>query len=349
MGNVTVKRLRKIAGHYYWRPSATLRAAGWRSVPLGADKVKAVAEAERLNLRVEMERRGANVRQERAGTIADLVDRYMSDSNESWTRLKPASRRTYEVVLREIAKVAGDIKIGAITRKGLKDTYRALRKHRSDYVAALHMGVWAALMKFALDEEEIAVNPANKLGIRAPASRDVVWPAADMNAVIEAAESEGRHSFALAIRLLYETGQRPADIVALPWSAWDGTAFVIKQSKRGARVVVPVHPDTAARLAGMERRGTVVLVREDGKPWTVGALGAVLRGLRRRHGIDARLTIRDLRRTALTEMGGAGSTDAEIQSISGHHDRQMLSTYVRPDGTYAANAQAKRWKKRDEA
>ena len=55
MGNITmnVKRLRIIAGRYYWRPSATLKVKGFHAEPLGADPVKAITRAQELNRRVE--------------------------------------------------------------------------------------------------------------------------------------------------------------------------------------------------------------------------------------------------------------------------------------------------------
>ena len=44
-----VKRLRRIAGRYYWRPAPAIKKIGFRMVPLGADLIIAIAHADRLN------------------------------------------------------------------------------------------------------------------------------------------------------------------------------------------------------------------------------------------------------------------------------------------------------------
>jgi len=43
------KRVRFISGGYYWRPSKHLRAKGINAMPLGTDRDRAIAAAERLN------------------------------------------------------------------------------------------------------------------------------------------------------------------------------------------------------------------------------------------------------------------------------------------------------------
>ena len=52
----------------------------------------------------------------------------------------------------------------------------------------------------------------------------------------------------LAIILALWTGQRQGDLLRLPWSAYDGQTIRLKQSKPGARVVVPVGAPLKAAL-----------------------------------------------------------------------------------------------------
>jgi hypothetical protein len=44
----------------------------------------------------------------------------------------------------------------------------------------------------------------------------------------------------LPLLLALWTGQRQGDLLRLPWSAYDGTHIRLKQSKTGARVLLPV-------------------------------------------------------------------------------------------------------------
>lgn len=58
----------------------------------------------------------------------------------------------------------------------------------------------------------------------------------------------------------------------------------------------------------------------------------------------AERTSHDIRRTALTELGNRGATNAEIVRFSGHDiNSRVLKTYVKPDRTAAENAAKKRW------
>jgi len=55
---VNVPRMRCIHGRYFWRPTKAVKRLGFANVALGADLLKAVQEAGRLNDEVEKVRRG---------------------------------------------------------------------------------------------------------------------------------------------------------------------------------------------------------------------------------------------------------------------------------------------------
>ncbi len=87
------------------------------------------------------------------------------------------------------------------------------------------------------------------------------------------------------------TGQRQGDLLRLPWSAYDGQMIRLKQSKTGARVMVPVGAPLKA------------------------ALDATKTGV----------TFHDLRGTAVLRLFLAGGTKAEIATITGHSLRDVRS------------------------
>jgi hypothetical protein len=170
---VNVPRLRYIHGRYFWRPTKAVKRLGFANVALGGDLLKAIKEAQRLNVEVEKTRRGTDERRgPLRGSIAHVIKIYRND--DAFTRLKPKTRKGYEKILREIELVAGTAMVAAITRKGLKATYRAL-KPRGLHIAAAHMRIWSILMGVALDEglrkAELG-NPASKLKITTPPTAD---------------------------------------------------------------------------------------------------------------------------------------------------------------------------------
>nr|MBC8158653.1 hypothetical protein [Alphaproteobacteria bacterium] len=83
---------------------------------------------------------------------------------------------------------------------------------------------------------------------------------------------------------------------------------------------------------------------ETGQPYTDrNVFSRIFRKFRDRVGVKER-TFHDIRRTALTELGNQGATNAEIVTLSGHDiNSRVLKDYVMPDRTAALNAARKRW------
>jgi integrase len=113
------------------------------------------------------------------------------------------------------------------------------------------------------------------------------------------------------------TGQRQGDLLRLSWSGYDGEHIRLRQSKTGARVVIPVGAPLKAALDAAPRRSPIMLTSKSGKPWTEGGFRASWR-----IGCDAaaitELTFNDLRGTAVTRLALVGCTEPEIATITGH-------------------------------
>lgn len=113
------------------------------------------------------------------------------------------------------------------------------------------------------------------------------------------------------------TGQRQGDLLRLTWKAYDGKHIRLRQSKTGARVVIPVGAPLKAMLDRTARRSLVMLVNLDGQPWSPDGFRVSWRKACAKAGV-AGVTYHDLRGTAVTRLAIAGSTDAEIATLTGH-------------------------------
>lgn len=342
--SVNVPRLRRIAGRYYWRPTPAIRKLGFRMVALGADLLKAVDIARRLNAQVERQLAGI-AEGPKEGTVAALLRAYEAD--EHFATLRPNTRRQYLSIMREIATNAGDIAVAGITRKDLKTTYRALQP-RGLAVAAAHMRFWRLLLKFAMDEGLRPDNPATSLGIKTPKARTQTWTPEEVGTFCAAAERLGKPSVALAVRLAYETGQRVSDVLRATWRDVEGGALRVEQVKTGARVAVPLSVEMLAVLDRAERRAVTIIAHDaTGRPWGDWAFRAQFNRIRDKAGLK-HLRFHDLRRTALTEAGAGGATVVELRALGGHRDLASLNRYVVPTSDAAKGAQDKRrtkWQK----
>ena len=120
------------------------------------------------------------------------------------------------------------------------------------------------------------------------------------------------------------SGQRQGDLLRLPWSAYDGTHIRLRQSKTGARVVIPVGAPLKAALDPTAKRCTIMLTNSDGKPWNSEGFRASWRKACANAGVKG-VTFNDLRGTAVTRLALAACTEAEIATITGHSLRDVRS------------------------
>jgi integrase len=184
----------------------------------------------------------------------------------------------------------------------------------------------------------VTANPCERGGRLYRGSRaENIWTADDEKAFLNSSVAH----LHLALLLALWTGQRQGDLLRLPWSAYDGKYIRLKQSKTGARVVIPVGAPLKAALDAAARRSTSILTTADGKPWTSDGFRASWRKACAKAGIVG-ITFNDLRGTAVTRLALAGCTEAEIATITGHSLRDVGSIldahYLHRDPALAESA-----------
>ena len=146
-----------------------------------------------------------------------------------------------------------------------------------------------------------------------------------------------------ALVLALETGQRQGDLLALPWSSYDGEWIRLRQAKTGRKVHVPVTRRLRAVIENMPRTATVILTNKRGNAWQPNAFRKAWGEAAKRAGIVDR-TFHDLRGTAVTRLAEAECSAAEIAAITGHSMRDVgaiLDTYLARTDKIALAAIAK--------
>jgi integrase len=345
MVSLKVRHLHQIKGRWYWIPSRTAKALGFRSAALGKDLHEARAGAERLNTQLDAERRKqASPEKVEQGTVKDLIARYKK--SDSYTTKALETRKGYSYRLALVEQKAGKLAVKSIQRVDLVQVYEKLKAKYNPAMAASMMRVWGILMKHAYDIGWTEINHAAKINISAPLSRAVVWTPEELNELVAVAVANGSPSVALAARLAYDSGQRPTDVLRLSWSQWEGSGFWVKQSKTGQKVFAPVSAGLAAELNSMTKEGFYIVISESTKrPYKRHHFAHQFASVRSQATLEPTLQFRDLRRTAATELGNSGATDDEIRAVTGHKSRNVVSVYVRPDRTMSEGAQRKRFVK----
>lgn len=253
-------RVKATAGglRYYWEPSATLKAAGWKALKLGQDETAAIAAARARNEEVRRWREGA-------GGPADVrkiekrhtVDAVIADFKKArFPRLKPNTANEYTAKLKTISKWAGSERIDAIGRTdimALRDALYAPRKNGEvqENTAFNTLKVLRTLWAWALENERITSNPAaTDLDISVPAPRQQFASALAQEALTAAAIALGKPNMAAAMILGWTLGQREEDLLKLLQSRYDELQAYEADD-----------PAVYARLAAREPDGRVMGIR----------------------------------------------------------------------------------------
>lgn len=347
-----VKRLRKVGGAYYWNPSATLKARGFKSTPLGSELPQAIEAAEALNKRADDALADDVTRAATGpapGTLAALIALY--ESSDDWRDKKPATQRGYRWALAEISQKAGHVRVDQITRQELKKLYRSLLP-RGARVAKLILQLYSILLSFAEDEGWISDHPGRKLKMKGSQRRRVRWSVPQINLYCATAFDMGEEyaGVARAGLLAYGLGQRITDAPLLARSQYDPASrlFRFQQSKTADRTgdiqEIEAPEWLAAQIATWPVRGPLLVTQPDGRPYDENRLRKLHQEIRAKAGLPAQLQLRDFKRTALTEAGESGATLIDLQSLSGNRTLSSLQHYIVPTETGAARAQAARRK-----
>jgi integrase len=273
------------------------------------------------------------------GVLLRILQGYQA-SGEFLNRAE-RTRADYIKHIRAIEKKFGDFPLSALTDRRTRGIFMAWRdqvalksRRQADYA----WQVLALILSWALDRGLILANPCTRGGRLYRANRaDKIWTQDDEAAFLRSAPAH----FHLPLLLALWTGQRQGDLLRLSWSAYDGTRIRLKQSKGGARVVIPVGAPLKAALAAAKKYGPIMLTNKAGRPWTSHGFQASWRMAARKAGIVG-ITFHDLRGTAVTRLAIAGCTEAEIATITGHSLRDVRSIldahYLARDPALGENA-----------
>jgi integrase len=342
MGKITVRYLvarpRKAGAAYYWQPTKALLAAGFLPRRLSNDLSEAVRQAEALNAKLDAwYDRGGQPSGPLPGSLAALDALFQTD--DEFRGLKPRTQSSYLYAIKPALAWAGDEQVADLTRKVLKIWYRDQRDRHGAANSRNAVAALRRLLAFGVSEDWIPDNPALKMKITTPASRERVWTLEERDRFVAHATQHGRPSMATAVMLGWCLGQRPADLRGLSWACYDGQSVELRQNKTGVALRVPALPELRTLLDALPRTAVQIVVSETTKrPYQESAFQHLFAELREGAGLPADLQFRDLRRTLATALGAAGCTDDQIRAITGHKTRNVVAVYVRPDDTFAKSA-----------
>jgi integrase len=250
---------------------------------------------------------------------------YLSDK---FAELKPRTQSDYRKFLIRFEKNAGEIEVKSIRRKHVIAWRDQLAKSDSRHYANYFVRVLRVLFRYAGDIDELPVseNPAKDVSeLKYEKQKPQPWP----QDLIDAARAARPHDdpTRLMFELLYCTGQRIGDVLAMKWTDIRGDAIHVSQSKTGADLVIPLTDDLQECLRRADRRGdTILTARRKTTPLAYRGAADQMMKLRKEIGAEAH-NIHAIRHTVASEIGASG-TDDDVMSITGHTTSAMVRHYA---------------------
>lgn len=296
----------------------------WRGGPLLRDaKGEPIQNPDDPQLQVAFMDAHKELRARPGGTLGTLIADYRA--SPAFTGRADKTREEYRRYLDLIDTELGDVPLFALenikTRGKLKKWRDAMADNprKADYA----WSVLARVLSYAKDNGALSVNIAERGGRIYKADRaEAIWDADAIRAMLAAAS----RPLQVALMLALWTGQRQGDLLALPWSAYDGEFLRVKQGKTGARVKIPVAGILKDVLdeEATRKQSTTILTNTLGRSWTSDGFKTSWGKATKRAGVEGR-TFHDLRGTAVTRLALAGCEVSEIASITGHSIKDAAS------------------------
>jgi integrase len=315
----TYKRLRDGSRNVYWYHRATGKRL--RGKPGSPDFMADYAAAESTSAnRLE-------------GTFSGLIRAYTT-STEFDELLAPSTRDSYRRMLFKAETDLGDIPIDALNdprvRKDFLDWREKIARSSGSREADHRLSAISATLTWAKDRGQLSFNYVSGFKRLYHSDRaDIIWLPEHIVAFMNVASIEMQRALILGLH----TGQREADLLSLPWSAYDTVRISLQQGKGnrgrpGRKVEIPCTMALRKMLDSMERKSPLVLTTKTGRSMKKRYFIRLWDETMRKAGLHSvlmpgtdssiKLHFHDLRGTAVTLLSEAECTPQQIATITGH-------------------------------
>lgn len=368
MGSDRIRYLVFVSGRWRWRPTATMRRAGFHLVTFGAtltpaDKARAIA----LNDEWDRARTGAVPVAQRKmwprGSVGEAYERTRAVRMQE--RANKGLRTTSEHAQRDdwprawkwLAPACGDLDPRTITPEDLLALRMRVAERVSETEAHRVIKVWRALWKkMAAMHLVTGGDPSLLFANTAPPPRQDVWSAAEARLLVRHAWRTGYRGLATLMAVAWDTQMSPVDVRSLTPGQMErdstGVVFRLARAKTGRAAIGTLSRRSErilrAYLASLgfalmadapifRTRGRAESGASGGRPWaprpyTKDKLASDFAHIRSAvFGEKERRTLADFRRSGVVEATAGG---ARAESISAKlantlsHSNRLHHTYA---------------------
>lgn len=346
----------------FWEPTATMKAHGFVSVPLGAHGPDAFKMAEEWNQRWDDTRTGKhpspassreqNLSPERAEELTVYPARSLGEAfkgfrrTDEWAKKAPRTREDWWRAWKHIKPAFGDARPDKITLVTISAFRSMVERKVSLREAHRVIKIWRALWKVSAAMGYCVRDADPSLGVRnnAAKGRSETWQEGEAVRLVKRAWRMEFYGLAAVIAAAWDTQLNPGDIRPLTASqlatAGHGELFFTARGKTGTPVGGGLSRRSALVLAeylkqlGVELHGDAPIFRNrSGQPYSKDTLGDDFRDVRAAEfGESERRTLgHDFRRSGAIEAIVGKATPAELAHAMGNtlnSSNMLFATYV---------------------
>ncbi len=260
------------------------------------------------------------------GTFNGLAHAYKRSPN--FISLRDSTKTTYKRELDRFCAEHGTKRVTHLQRRHIRDMMAARASAGGPEAANNLFRIVRILCAFAIDNEVRSDNPT--LGIkrfRKSGDGFPAWSEEDIAAFLTRWSSGTLERLALVL-LLY-TGQRRSDVIRMGWQHVRVDTIRVSQSKTGAQLVIPMHPELKAVLDRLPKEHLTFLTTQYGKPFkNAAAFGNRFRQWCNAAGLPNR-SAHGLRKSAAVRLVEAGCSSKEVAAITGHASLREIERYTK--------------------
>lgn len=257
------------------------------------------------------------------GSIDALIVSYYRSSD--FLGLRPISQQVYRNIIERFRREHGTKPVAMLDREHIK---RILGKIADRPAAANQLlKMIRLLMRHAVESGFRKDNPA--IGIRklkAETGGFRTWSEEEIETFYTKFPIGTRER--LAFDLLLFTGQRRGDVVRMGRQHVRDGVLLIRQSKTGTEVEIPLAPDLRRSLDLLPAGQLVFLMTGQGKPFTAAGFGNWFRDTVSSAGLPVSLSAHGLRKAACRRLAEAGCTAPQLMAVSGHKTLAEATRYI---------------------
>jgi site-specific recombinase XerD len=261
-------------------------------------------------------------REHKPGSIGALIVDYVR--SPAFSNLRASSQRVCRIVLDRFGTLHG--------HRFVHDMPRSAAATYIHEIGEAHPGMAnttrAVLRKLLAHAVRMGLRPDNpvteidnyKLGTRH------TWTEGEL-AAFEARWPLGTRQ-RLAYALLLYTGQRGGDVVKMRRADIADGAVAVTQTKTGATLSIPIHPELAAALKAGPVKGLSLIGDRHGRPISREALTEIMKQAAKAAGLSPKCLPHGLRKSAMRRLAEVGASAKEIASVSGHKTLREVERYT---------------------